>query len=82
MNRSNKGRPKFQTLEGWGTDLDTRRLQVQDPQVGTLTEKVGTLSTTVRVMEEGNELTALGGSYKNLMANERYVSDRRGYELR
>jgi hypothetical protein len=82
MNRDNKGRPGFKTLDGWGTDLDTRRLKVTDPSVSGLSETVETMTTDIRIMEEQNVLSDLESQYKGLLANERYASDRRGFEIR
>ena len=79
MNKSNKGRPTVKTLDGWGTDLDTRRLIVTDPTVSGLSETVGTLTSDLKTMEEANVLSDLESQYKTSMANELYVSDRRGY---
>jgi hypothetical protein len=82
MNRDNKGRPGFKTLDGWGTDLDTRRLKVTDPSVSGVAEEVDTLNTTIKEIEEQNVLSDLEAQYKGLMENERYASDRRGFEIR
>ena len=82
MNRYNKGRPVFETMYGWGTDLDTRRLQVINPLVGKLSTTVNALTDTLRIMEEQNVLSDLEAQYKSIIENERYASDRRGYEIR
>jgi len=82
MNKDNKGRPNYRTLEGWGTDLDTRRLTVADPLVSGLSATVETITTDIRIMEEQNVLSDLEAQYKSLMENERYASDRRGFEIR
>ena len=79
MNKDNKGRPGYRTLEGWGTDLDTRRLQVTDSSVAPLTATVDTLTTTLKTVEEENVLIKLETDYATLVSNERYTSDRRGY---
>jgi len=79
MNKDNKGRPGYKTLDGWGTDLDTRRLQVTDPAVAPLTATVTTLNATLTTIEEENVITKLGRNYAASMSNERYISDRRGY---
>ena len=82
MNKSNKGRPTVKTLDGWGTDLDTRRLLVTDPLVSGLSETVGALTSDLKTMEEANVLSDLQAQYNDLIANERYTSDRRGFEIR
>ena len=72
MKETDRGRPAYRTLEGIGTDIDTRRFRRDDGAIARITTIEGKLDDCTQSIVTGSR--ALGTNYQNTSGKIMFVT--------